>query len=84
MTTQRTRTLSHMSLPVNSRTFAARHAGECAACGEEFDVGTLVRYKNGYLVELQCPSPEELTEEELAEVRAARCPRCFCVHAGEC
>lgn len=81
----KTRTMRGVALSVNSRPFVAKYDGECSACGDEFEAGTPVRYRDGKLVEVECrPDPEELTPEQVAEVRAARCERCFCVHAGEC
>lgn len=58
-------------------TFTAQYHGFCADCGEEVK-GTEVLYNTrGELVHARCP-------ELLGDVIGEPCPRCFCIHAGEC
>jgi hypothetical protein len=64
----------------------AFYRGRCNQCGRVFEVGTMVRYEQGRIVEDECDStaPEEAASMGPNERRVYReqmCPKCFTVHA---
>lgn len=68
-------------------TFEAKYAGVCAACGEHFQPGRLVRYVGTDLITDDCEGPTDVRAMgpvEIAAARLAACSRCYLVHAGDC
>lgn len=70
--------------------FAAKFPGECAGCGQRFESGDEVMYRDDELcIAHECESPADITISRnkirvMPHGRTAKdkCPRCFIVHAS--
>lgn len=71
------------------KTFAAKYPGTCVRCGERFAVGDPIYYNDNdelvaHLGKCEEKQPDPDLTMTVEEVRAARCPRCFLIHKGDC
>jgi hypothetical protein len=68
--------------------FEAKYAGKCGGCGEGFAAGRMVGYVDGNLVTEDCQGPMDIVSSGPKDIARwlgnGTCPRCFCVHSGEC
>lgn len=80
-----------MLLPIGSNPFEARYPGVCAACGDPFERGTIVRYDSDDNV-VCCTTTDDHTASAghddqipvMPHGKTARdvCPHCYMIHAS--
>lgn len=69
----------------DSRPFAARFGGACAAdCGDRIKPGEEVRYLADELFHDECAADAEGRTLVAERAEPTVCPSCWTVHAGEC